>query len=116
VEVIPYLPAIAARAGRSLESAHGRAYVDQMAQHGIEATADVVYGDDAATALASYVEQLPGSVLVVTAERWAGATTHWRTTSRKLAFRSASPVLVVPADFAEAARGSAAGESRRSPG
>jgi nucleotide-binding universal stress UspA family protein len=102
VEVIPYLPTIAAQAGRTLEAAHVRAFVDRMAQGGVEAVGEVVYGDDAATTLVDYVAQLRDSVLVVTAERWSGAATHWHSTSRKLAFRSASPVLVVPADLREA--------------
>jgi nucleotide-binding universal stress UspA family protein len=99
VEVIPNVPAIAAQAGRSLEAAHVRAYVDRFAQGGVDAVGEVVYGDDAATTLADYVAHLHDSVLVVTAERWSGAGTHWHSTSRKLAFRSSSPVLVVPADL-----------------
>jgi nucleotide-binding universal stress UspA family protein len=99
VEVIPYVPAIAAQAGRALEAARVRAYVDEVARGGVQAVGEIVYGDDAATTLADYVEHLPDSVLVVTAERWAGAQTHWRSTSRKLALRSSSPVLVVPADL-----------------
>jgi nucleotide-binding universal stress UspA family protein len=99
VEVIPYVPTIAAQAGRALEAAHVRAYVDEVARSGVEAVGEVVYGDDAATALAGYVEHRPDSVLVVTAERWAGAQTHWRSTSRKLALRSSCAVLVVPADL-----------------
>jgi nucleotide-binding universal stress UspA family protein len=99
VEVMPYVPAIAAQAGRALEAAHVREYVDEVARGGVQAVGEVVYGDDAATALADYVEHLPDSVLVVTAERWVGAQTHWHSTSRKLALRSSSPVLVVPADL-----------------
>jgi nucleotide-binding universal stress UspA family protein len=99
VEVIPYVPTIAAQAGRTLEATHVRAFVDRVAQGGVEAVGEVLYGDDAATTLADYVAHLRDSVLVVTAERWSGAGTHWHSTSRKLAFRSNSPVLVVPADL-----------------
>ena len=99
VEVIPHVPVIAAQAGPALEAAHVRAYVNEVAQSGVEAVADVVHGDDVVATLANYAEQVPDSVLVVTAERWPGAATHWRRTSRKLAFRSTSPVLVVPADL-----------------
>ena len=106
VEVIPHVPAIAARAGRALEAVHVRAYVDEVARSGVAAAGEVVYGDDVATALAGYVEQLPDSVLVVTAERWSGAPTHWHGTSRKLVRRSSSPVLVVPADLQQTQRSS----------
>jgi nucleotide-binding universal stress UspA family protein len=99
VEVIPQVPAIAAQAGRTLEAAHVRGYVEMLAQGGVDAVGEVLYGDNAATALADYVERLPDRVLVVTAERWSGAGTHWHRTSRKLAFRSVSSVLVVPADL-----------------
>jgi nucleotide-binding universal stress UspA family protein len=99
VEVIPYVPTIAAQVGRALEATHVRAYVAQVAQDGVEAVGEVLYGADAATTLADYVAHLHDSVLVVTAERWAGAETHWHGTSRKLAFRSTAPVLVVPADL-----------------
>jgi nucleotide-binding universal stress UspA family protein len=99
IEVIPYVPTIAAQAGRTLEAAHVRGLVDRVAQGGVEAVGGIVYGDDAAITLADYVAALRDSVLVVTAERWSGAGTHWHSTSRKLVFRSASPVLVVPADL-----------------
>jgi nucleotide-binding universal stress UspA family protein len=98
VEVVPYVPSIAAHAGRALEATHVRAYVDRLAQGGVESAGEVVYGDDAAVTLADYVVNVPDSVHVVAAERWSGAGTHWHSTSRKLAFRSMSPVLVVPAD------------------
>ena len=100
VEVIPFVPAIAERAGRPVEAAHVREYVDRLATFGIDGGGDVVYGEDAAIALAEHAEQVQDAVLVVTAERWAGAGTHWHSTRRKLAFRSSRPVLVVPADLA----------------
>ena len=53
---------------------------------------------DAATALAARADDVRDAVLVVAAERWPGAGTHWRSTSRKLALRASRPVLVVPAD------------------
>jgi nucleotide-binding universal stress UspA family protein len=99
VEVIPYVPTIAAQAGRAVEAAHVRAYVARVAEDGVEAVGEVLYGDDAATALADHAAHAPGRIHVVAAERWAGAETHWRSTSRKLALRSTSPVLVVPADL-----------------
>lgn len=98
VEVIPFLPAIAEHAGRDLEAARVRSCVDRLATLGLAAQGRVLYGEDAATALAEHAEHVPDAVLVVTAERWTGAGTHWRSTSRKLAFRSNRPVLVVPAD------------------
>ena len=99
VEVIPLVPAIAEHAGRALEATHLREYVDRLATLGVDAGADVIYGEEAAAALADHTENLEDAVIVVTAERWAGAGTHWRRTSRKLAFRSCRPVLVVPADL-----------------
>jgi nucleotide-binding universal stress UspA family protein len=98
VEVIPFVPAIASHAGRRLEAARVQACVDRLASVGVEAEGDVLYGDDATTALAADADQVPDAVLVVAAERWSGAGTHWRSTSRKLALRSSRPVLVVPAD------------------
>jgi nucleotide-binding universal stress UspA family protein len=98
VEVIPFVPAIARHAGRRLETARVRAWVDRLAAIGAAAEGNVVYGDDAATALAGRADEVPDSVLVVAAERWPGAGTHWRATSRKLALRSSRPVLVVPSD------------------
>jgi nucleotide-binding universal stress UspA family protein len=99
VEVIPYVPAIAAQAGRALEAAHVRDYVARFAQDGVEAVGEVLYGDEAAATLTGYVANVHDSVLILAAERWVGAETHWRRTSRKLAFRSTAPVLVVPADL-----------------
>jgi nucleotide-binding universal stress UspA family protein len=98
VEVIPYVPAIAAQAGRGLEAKNVHDYVQRLADAGVDSRGEVVYGDDAAAALVGLVEPIPGAVLVVTAERWAGAGTHWRSTSRKAAYRSTCPVLVVPAE------------------
>ena len=98
VEVIPLVPAIARHAGRRLEAARVRACVDRLASIGVAAEGNVLYGDDAATALAARADEVPDAVLVVAAERWPGAGTHWRATSRKLAFRSSRPVLVVPSD------------------
>jgi nucleotide-binding universal stress UspA family protein len=105
VEVIPYVPTIAAQAGRALEAAHVRAYVARVAQDGVAAAGEVLYGDDAATTLADYVAHVHDGIHVVAAERWTGAETHWRSTSRKLAFRSTAPVLVVPTDLQEARSG-----------
>jgi nucleotide-binding universal stress UspA family protein len=99
VEVIPLVPAIAEHAGRALEAAHLREHVDRLATFGVEARADVIYGEEPASALADHIEHVENAVILVTAERWAGAGTHWRSTSRKLAFRSSRPVLVVPADL-----------------
>jgi nucleotide-binding universal stress UspA family protein len=98
VEVIPFVPAIATHAGRRLEAARVQACVDRLASIGVAAEGEVVYGGDAATALARRSEEVPDAVLVVSAERWPGAGTHWRATSRKLALRSSRPVLVVPSD------------------
>jgi nucleotide-binding universal stress UspA family protein len=98
VEVIPFVPAIASQAGRRLEAARVQACVDRLASIGVAAEGKVLYGDDAATALARRAEEVPNAVLVVSAERWPGAGTHWRATSRKLALRSSRPVLVVPSD------------------
>jgi nucleotide-binding universal stress UspA family protein len=98
VEVIPFVPAIASHAGRGLEAARVQACVDRLASIGVTAEGNVVYGDDAATALAARADEVPDAMLVVTAERWPGAGTHWRATSRKLALRSSRPVLVVPSD------------------
>jgi nucleotide-binding universal stress UspA family protein len=100
VEVIPFVPAIADHAGPALEAANVRDRVDRLATFGIDAGGDVIYGEEPASALADHAEHLESAVLVVTAERWPGAGTHWRMTSRKLAFGSSSPVLVVPADLA----------------
>jgi nucleotide-binding universal stress UspA family protein len=102
VEVIPFVPAIAEHAGRALEAAHLRAWVERLATFGIDAGGDVIYGEEPASALADYADHVENAVLVVTAERWAGAGTHWRSTSRKLAFGSSRPVLVVPADLGSA--------------
>jgi nucleotide-binding universal stress UspA family protein len=102
VEVIPFVPAIAEQAGAALEAAHVCDCVNRLAECGVDATGDVVHGEDAATALANCAEHVENGVLLVTAERWAGAGTHWRSTSRKLALRSSRPVLVVPADLGEA--------------
>ena len=99
VEVIPFVPAIADHAGPALEAANVRDRVDRLATFGIEAGGSVLYGEQPAVALAEHVEHLEHVVLVVTAERWAGAGTHWRGTSRKLAYGSSRPVLVVPADL-----------------
>ena len=99
VEVIPFVPAIAEHAGPALETANVRDRVDRLAAHGFEAAGSVLYGEEPASALADHVEHVENAVLVVTAERWAGAGTHWRSTSRKLAYRSSRPVLVVPADL-----------------
>ena len=99
VDVIPFVPAIAEHAGAALEAASVRDRVDRLATFGIEAGGSVLYGEEPAAVLADHVEHLENAVLVVTAERWAGAGTHWRRTSRKLAFGSSRPVLVVPADL-----------------
>ena len=99
VEVIPFVPAIAEHAGRALEAAHLREWVDRLATYGVDAGGEVIYGEEPASALTDHAEHVENAVLVVTAERWAGAGTHWRSTSRKLAFRSSRPVLVVPADM-----------------
>ena len=99
VEVIPFVPAIAEHAGPALEAANVRDRVDGLATFGIGAEGSVPYGEEPASTLADHVEHLENVVLVVTAERWAGAGTHWRSTSRKLAYGSSRPVLVVPADL-----------------
>ena len=99
VEVIPFVPAIAEHAGPALEAAVVRDRVERLATFGIGAEGSALYGEEPAVALVDHVEHLENAVLVVTAERWAGAGTHWRSTSRKLAYRSSRPVLVVPADL-----------------
>ena len=99
VEVVPFVPAIAEHAGRALEAANVRECVDRLATLDIAAAGEVIYGEDPASTLAHYADHVENAVVVVTADRWAGAGTHWRSTSRKLAFRSSRPVLLVPADF-----------------
>ena len=66
------VPAIARHAGRRLEAAHVRACVDRLESIGIAAEGNVLYGDDAATALAARADEVPDAVLVVAAERWPG--------------------------------------------
>ncbi len=96
-QVIPLVPAIAEQAGPALETAHVRRYADRLGELGVAAGGAVVHGGDPVAGLIEAAGGVADPVLVVTAEPWPGAGTHWRSTSRKLAFRSPCPVLVVPA-------------------
>jgi nucleotide-binding universal stress UspA family protein len=96
-QVIPLVPAIAEQAGPALEARHVRRYADRLGELGVTAGGTVIHGGDPVAGLIEAVGGVADPVLVVTAERWPDAGTHWRSTSRKLAFRSPCPVLVVPA-------------------
>jgi nucleotide-binding universal stress UspA family protein len=96
-QVIPLVPAIAEQAGTDLESKHVRRYADRLEELGIAARGAVIHAGEPVAGLIEAAGGLADPVLVVTAERWPDAGTHWRSTSRKLAFRSPCPVLVVPA-------------------
>ena len=97
VQVIPLVPAIAEQAGPALEAAHVRQYVATLGEFGVAAEGAVVHSGDPAAGLIEAAGRVAAPVLVVTAEPWPDAGTHWRGTSRKLALRSTGPVLVVPA-------------------
>ena len=97
VEVIPFVPAIAEHAGPCARS-RPRPRVRRPA-------GDVRHRGRGRRASTARMPHRPSrttsgtwrtAVVVVTAERWSGAGTHWRSTSRKLAFGSIRPVLVVP--------------------
>ena len=97
VQVIPLVPAIAEQAGPALEATHVRRYAERLGELGVAAGGAVVHGGDPVAGLIEAAGAVADPVLVVTAEPWADAGTHWRSTSRKLAYRSTGPVLVVPA-------------------
>ncbi len=97
VQVIPLVPAIAVQAGPALEAKHVRRYTDRLGELGVTAGGVVIHGGDPAAGLIEAAGAVADPVLVVTAEPWADAGTHWRSTSRKLALLSTGPVLVVPA-------------------
>jgi nucleotide-binding universal stress UspA family protein len=97
VEVIPFVPAIAEQAGPSLEARNVRRYAERLADLGVVASGAVVHGHEVAVELIDYITRVRDPVLVVAAEPWPDAGTHWRSTSRKLALRATCPVLVVPA-------------------
>jgi nucleotide-binding universal stress UspA family protein len=97
VQVVPLVPAIAEQAGPVLEAAHVRHYAATLGELGVAAGGAVVHGGDPAAGLIEAAGSVTDPVLVVTAEPWPDAGSHWRGTSRKLALRSTGPVLVVPA-------------------
>jgi nucleotide-binding universal stress UspA family protein len=97
-EVVPARPGAAAPQGDLLEAAHVRSFADRLAARGVHASWEVLHGGDPVAALEDFTNQVADAVLVVTSERWAG-TTHWFSTTRKLARWSSRPVLVVPADL-----------------
>jgi nucleotide-binding universal stress UspA family protein len=96
VQVIPLVPAIAEQAGPALEAKHVRRYADRLGELGVAADGVVIHSGDPTAGLIDAAGVVAAPVLVVTAEPWPDAGTHWRSTSRKLAFRSTGPVLVVP--------------------
>jgi hypothetical protein len=103
VEVLPIADVPATDALR-----HVRGYLDQLADHGIAASGDVLRGSEPAPALAAYADEIDGAVVVVSSPRWAGEPSHWFNTTRRLIHLSTRPVLVVPADLA-GYRGSSCG-------
>jgi nucleotide-binding universal stress UspA family protein len=96
VQVIPMVPAIAEQAGPALEARNVRRYADELRNLGLPTRGAVVHGGDAVAGLIEAAGDVTDPVLVVTAEPWPDAGTHWRSTRRKLAFRSTCPILVGP--------------------
>ena len=100
VEVIPPLGASFTAEGGDLESTHVRSFVERLAADGIGASWRVLRGTDPVATLREFADDISGSVLVVTSERWPGSS-HWYSTARKLVRWSPRPVLLVPADRPE---------------
>jgi nucleotide-binding universal stress UspA family protein len=75
------------------------AVVDTFATRGIAADGVVVHGNEPVQLLLDFATTLRNPVFVTTSERWAGAPSHWYSTTRRLLQRSPRPVLVVPRDY-----------------
>jgi nucleotide-binding universal stress UspA family protein len=57
-----------------------------------------LHDDDPVKGIIRFAEPLEDAVLVVTSERWSDPVrTHLHSVSRRIAHRSAKPVLVIPA-------------------
>jgi nucleotide-binding universal stress UspA family protein len=77
------------------------AVVDAFAARGIAAEGVVLHGNEPVQVLLDFAMTLRNPVFVTTSERWAGAPSHWYSTTRRLLQRSPRPVLVVPRDYSE---------------
>jgi nucleotide-binding universal stress UspA family protein len=72
-------------------------YARLLADRGVAATWEVLYGGDPASRLEDLAAGLSDAVVVATSTGWTGPGTHWHSTTRRIARRSTRPVLVVPA-------------------
>lgn len=82
------------------EVAHARldTVVSNLAAHGIDAASAVLHGNEPVEALLNFSAEVDDPVFVLTSDRWAGARSHWYSTTRRMLRRSPRPVLVVPSD------------------
>ena len=93
VEVLPVAPIPACDTDR-----HVQRYVNQLAEHGIAASGDVLRGGQPASMLVTHADEVSGALLVVPSPRWSGEPSHWFSTTRRIVHSSTQPVLVVAPD------------------
>jgi nucleotide-binding universal stress UspA family protein len=68
-----------------------------LADRGVGATWEILYGADPAAQLDDLAADLSNAVVVATTTGWTAPGIHWHSTTRKLARLATRPVLVVPA-------------------
>ena len=83
-----------------VEREHVDAAAAVLADHGVEASTQVLHGGDPVLWLLEFADGVDDAVFVATSARWSGGRSHWYSTTRRLVHRSPRPVLVVPADLA----------------
>ena len=93
VEVLPVAPIPACDTDR-----HVQRYVNQLAEHGIAASGDVLRGGQPASMLVTRADEVSAALLVVPSPRWSGQPSHWFSTTRRIVHPSTQPVLVVSAE------------------
>jgi nucleotide-binding universal stress UspA family protein len=79
------------------DSSPARSFAGLLADHGVQASWDVLRGDEPDAVLIEFGRRLCDPIFVATSVRWTDGRFHWHSTTRRLVQRSTRPVLVVPA-------------------
>jgi nucleotide-binding universal stress UspA family protein len=96
VEVVD--PGSSERATRDVpDTAVVQRFAEQLAASGIRSEWEVLHDDDPVEGVIRFTEPIEDAVLLVASERWSDPVrTHLHSVSRRIAHRSAKPVLVIP--------------------
>lgn len=96
VEVLPAMPGFGRGVAQVIESSYVRNLASQLVVAGVEASFEVLHGDNIVERLEEFTGDIIDAVLVATSTKWTDGHTHWHSTTRRIVQRTIRPVLVVP--------------------